>query len=75
MKMKRIHLLLLFFIFLSIAAKVSVAPAEMENSSLAAENNEQKIEQFFKYKVNPIQSYENRNIIRCRPKATSCCQV
>ncbi|MCG9973110.1 hypothetical protein [Christiangramia crocea] len=73
--MKRIHLFLLCLIFLSIAAKVSVAPGGMEYPALTADYNDQKGERFFKYKVNQIQDYNNPEVTRCKLTSSRCCQA
>lgn len=59
---------------MAIAAKVSVTPLETEYPALSVENKPEKVDRFFEYKVNHVQSQDNSYLDRCT-RPNSCCRV
>ncbi len=75
--MKRISFFIVAVIFLAIAAKASLTlPVhQIEYAALSTDTKKEQVDQFFRYKVNNLQSTESRQLSRCTVKSSVCCNV
>lgn len=76
--MKKIQILLVAVILMAIAGRVSFLPLPAEKTDYAALSIDTKlenVEQFFRYKVNPIQSGENFRSRNCTIQRAVCCHT
>lgn len=72
--MNKVQFFLFAIIFLSIAMKVSFTRVELEDyAALSTDTELEDVEQFFKYKVNYIQSENPYKIKSCMIQSLVCC--
>ncbi|GAA4325552.1 hypothetical protein GCM10023115_40310 [Pontixanthobacter gangjinensis] len=74
--MKKVQVLLLLVILGAIAGKVNYAPAQQADiAALSTETNLEHVQQFFKYKVNHIQSNKVYRVRSCSIETAVCCHT
>ncbi|HKJ47466.1 MAG TPA: hypothetical protein VJ973_00165 [Christiangramia sp.] len=74
--MKRIQFLLFAIILSAIAAKVSFTPDHRVGyAALSIDTKLENVQQFFRYKVNNIQSENTYRVKSCMINTTVCCHT
>ena len=74
--MKKVQLILMAIIFVAIAGKVSLSPEnKVSYAALSTETKLEHVDQFFRYKVNHIQSENSYRVRSCMIQTAVCCHT
>lgn len=74
--MNRIHYILLAIIFFAIAGKANLGlDRDIKYAALSTDTKMEKVDQFFKYKINHLQFDEPERSRSCSIRSLICCHA